>query len=144
MNSIKSFFKMFLFLFKYSKKVTIGIILFTIILGLLPVFETYYIAYITTTVFKNFNILNILLLMAGYVLILVIKKIINYIYENFRIKSRVVFSNKLSSLIISKSLNIDMLYKQTSQYQDLEKRAKEAINIDKVMMLINTLCNILI
>ena len=48
MNSIKSFFKMFLFLFKYSKKVTIGIILFTIILGLLPVFETYYIAYITT------------------------------------------------------------------------------------------------
>ena len=75
MNSIKSFFKMFLFLFKYSKKVTIGIILFTIILGLLPVFETYYIAYITTTVFKNFNILNILLLIAGYVLILVIKKI---------------------------------------------------------------------
>lgn len=144
MNSIKSFFKMLLFLFKYSKKVTIGIILFTIILGLLPVFETYYIAYITTTVFKNFNILNILLLMAGYVLILVIKKIINYFYENFRIKSRVVFSNKLSSLIISKSLNIDMLYKQTSQYQDLEKRAKEAINIDKVMMLINTLCNILI
>lgn len=144
MNSIKSFFKMFVFLFKYSKKITIGIVLFTLILGLFPVIETYYLSYLTSNIFNNFDIIYIIILISFYIILIVVKKIINYLYEKFRIRSRVIFSNKLNSLIISKSINIDILYKQTAEYKDIESRAKDAVNIEKVMMLINTLCNILI
>ena len=87
MNSIKSFFKMFVFLFKYSKKITIGIILFTLILGLFPVIETYYLSYLTSNIFNNFDIIYIIILISFYIILIAVKKIINYLYEKFRIRS---------------------------------------------------------